>query len=59
MFTEAYTANGYIKYTDSLCSSLKTWAIIGENLNCTSKLLDTVVDEALKRGFYVECFTNL
>jgi len=56
MFTEAYTANGYIKYTDSLCSSLKTWAIIGENSNCTSKFLDRVVDEALKRGFYVECF---
>lgn len=56
MFTEAYTANGYIKYTDSLCSSLKTWAIIGENTNCTSKLLDLVATEAVKRGFYVECF---
>lgn len=56
MFTEAYTANGYIKYTDSYCSNLKTWAIIGENSNCTSKLLDAVVTEAVKRGFYVECF---
>jgi len=56
MFTEAYSANGYINYTDSFCSNLKTWAIIGENTNYSSKLLDFVVSEAVRRGFHVECF---
>lgn len=56
MFSEAYTANGYIKYTDSYYDDKKIMAIIGENTNYTSKLLDSIVKEAVKRGHNTECF---
>ena len=56
LFSEAYTANGYINYTDLFCADLNVWAVIGENTNYTSKLLDEVVKEAVKRGFDVDCF---
>lgn len=55
-FSEAYTANGYINYTDSYCNDKKIIAIIGENTNYTARLLDTIVKEALLRGFDIECF---
>lgn len=53
-FSEAYTANGFIKYTDTLCEGNKIWAINGENINASSKLLDYIVNESLKRGYNVE-----
>jgi hypothetical protein len=56
MFSEAFTSNGYIKYTDTLSSGLKIWAIVGESSNYTSKLLEKVVDESVKRGYYTECY---
>ncbi|MBP1926771.1 hypothetical protein J2Z76_002641 [Sedimentibacter acidaminivorans] len=56
MFSEAYTSNGYIKYTDYFCSDSKTWVIIGESSNYTSKLLDRIVQESVNKGYYTECF---
>lgn len=56
MFSESYTANGYIKYTDSYCHDTKVLAVIGENINYTSKLLDIISTESIKRGLPVECF---
>lgn len=54
LFSEAYTANGYIKYTNTLCKGNKIWGIIGVNRNASSKLLDFIVKESLKRGYDVE-----
>nr|WP_312576871.1 hypothetical protein [Sedimentibacter sp.] len=56
MFLEAYTSNGYVKYTDSLPSNLKVCALIGESSNYTSKLLEVVAEESIKRGFRTECY---
>lgn len=56
LFSEAYTANGYIKYTDSYYDNKKILAVIGENTNYASKLLDSIVRESSKRGYSAECF---
>ncbi|ROR29103.1 hypothetical protein EDD66_10338 [Mobilisporobacter senegalensis] len=56
LFSEAYTANGYINHTDSLCEGNKVWAIVGENVNYASKLLDRILNEALRKGYFVEAF---
>lgn len=58
LFSEAYTANGYINYTDSLCKDRKVWAIVGENVNYASKLLDMVLKEALRKGYSSEGYYN-
>ncbi|WP_313134679.1 ATPase [Anaerocolumna sp.] len=54
LFSEAYTANGYIQYTESLCKDKKVWAINGKNKNASAKLLNFIADEALERGYDVE-----
>ncbi|MDW5300043.1 MAG: ATPase [Sedimentibacter sp.] len=56
LFSESFTASGYINYTPSLCQERKVWAIVGENTNYTSKLLGFIADEALKRGYDAECY---
>lgn len=56
LFLEAYTANGYINHTDSLCEGKKVWAIVGENVNYASKLLDSILTKALEYGYNVESF---
>lgn len=56
LFSEANTANGFIDYSNTLCENYKIWAIIGENTNYTSKLLEIIVKEAITRGFYTECY---
>lgn len=58
MFSESYTSNGYIKYTDYFCSNSKTWVIVGESSNYTSKLLERIVQESLNKGYDVECYCN-
>ncbi len=54
LFSEAYTANGYIQYTESLCKDKKVWAINGKNKNASAKLLNFIADEAMERGYDVE-----
>lgn len=56
LFSEAYTSSGYITHTDTLCQDRKVWAIVGENTNYSSKLLDSIVVESLKEGLNVESF---
>ncbi|NYB73225.1 hypothetical protein HZF24_03630 [Sedimentibacter hydroxybenzoicus DSM 7310] len=55
MFSEAYTANGFISYTPTLYQNKKVWAVVGEDTNYTSKLLSIIADEAVKRGYDIEC----
>lgn len=55
IFSEAYTANGFTSYTHTLQQDKKVWAVVGENTNYTSKLLEIIAEEAMKRGYDVEC----
>ncbi|MGD9566736.1 MAG: hypothetical protein AB7V48_00170 [Sedimentibacter sp.] len=56
LFSEAYTADGYISHTKSLCENKRVWAIIGENTNYTSELLKKIADEAVKKGYDTELY---
>lgn len=56
MFLEAYTANGYVKHTHTMCQDKRIWAVIGENTNYTSKFLKKIADEAVKRGYDAELY---
>lgn len=56
MFLEAYTANGYVSYTQSLCQDKRVWAVVGENISYTSKFLKKIADEAIKKGYDVELY---
>ncbi|MDD2495952.1 MAG: ATPase [Tissierellia bacterium] len=56
LFSEAYTASGYVNFTDSFCEGKKVIAIIGESTNYIAKLLETIAKEAVMRGFDIECF---
>lgn len=56
MFSEAYTSNGYINYTSSYYEGKKVIAVVGENINYISRLLDFILSEAIKRGLHVDCF---
>jgi hypothetical protein len=54
-FSEAYTPDGYIIHTDSLCYDKKVWGITGKNVNYASELLNSIAAEAGKRGLDTEC----
>ena len=56
LFSDSYTSDGYISFTDSLCSNYQVWGIIGKNINFTSSLLDHIVLEATKMGLDTEGF---
>lgn len=56
LFSEAYTANGYISHTKSLCQSKRMWAVIGENTNYTSEFLKKIAEEATKKGYSTELY---
>jgi hypothetical protein len=56
LFSESYTSDGYISFTDSLCAERKVWSIRGNNTNFTSRLFEHVVLEATKKGYDTECF---
>ncbi len=58
LFTEAYTADGYINYTSSICTDHKVWAVIGKNTNLTSALLNRISSEASARGYSIDCIYN-
>ncbi len=55
MFSEAYTANGFISYTGALYQDKRVWAVVGEDTNYTSDLIGLIADEAVKRGYDIEC----
>ena len=56
LFLEAYTASGYVKYTDGFCRNTKVCALSCRSLHVSSKLLELIADESLKRGYHVECY---
>lgn len=56
LFSEAYTANGYVSHTQSLGSGRKIWAVVGENSDCNSTFLFNIAEEAMKKGCDTECF---
>ncbi len=56
LFSEAYTANGYISHTYSLRKNKRVWAVIGENINYTSELLKKIADKAADRGYDTELY---
>ncbi len=55
VFTEAYTSSGHIDYVNNLITDLNVYAIVGENHNYVSKLLKIVAEEAVKRGYDIQC----
>jgi hypothetical protein len=68
LFSEAYTADGYINYTESLCKSMasnaiqqpkvdkKVWAVKGVNSKLSSALFNRIATEAVLRGLCTDCF---
>lgn len=58
LFSEAYTADGYINYTSSLCANHKVLAITSKNSNLTSTLLNRISSEASARGYTIDCIYN-
>lgn len=54
LFTEAYTADGYINYTASICRNHKVWAVTGKNTNLISVLLNRISSEASARGYSID-----
>ena len=56
LFAESYTSDGYVSHTTSLCNGKKTWAVVGEDTNYTSLFLENIAEEAMKRGYNIECF---
>lgn len=54
LFSEAYTANGYINHTASLCHGKRIWSVVGENTSYTSEMLKLLADEASKKGYDIE-----
>lgn len=55
IFSEAYTSTGHIDYVNSLCEGLNISAIVGENQNYVAKLMEIIADEAMKKGYDVQC----
>lgn len=56
LFTESFTANGYISHTELFFEENEVWAIVGKDTNYSAKLLDRILNEALKRGLDAECY---
>lgn len=58
LFSEAYTADGYISFTDRLASQARQWVILGENINYSARILDMLAKQSIKNGYFVEGFYN-
>lgn len=56
LFAEAYSADGYINYTDALCADKSVWGIKGNSINLSSALLERILAEAALRGCHTDCF---
>ena len=56
LFTEAFTANGYISHTELFFEENEVWAIVGKDTNYSSMFLDRILNEAVKRGYDAECY---
>ncbi len=56
LFTESYTANGYISHTDLFFEENEVWAVTGNDTNYSSIFLDRILKEAVKNGYTAECY---
>lgn len=58
LFTESYTANGYISHTELFFEENEVWAVVGKDTNYSSIFLDRILAEAGKRGLDAEGYYN-
>ncbi len=56
LFTESFTANGYISHTELFFEQNEVWALVGKDTNYSSEFLDRILNEAVKRNFDSECY---
>lgn len=56
LFTESFTANGYISHTELFFEDNEVWAIVGKDTNYSSEFLERILNESIKRGFDAECY---
>lgn len=56
LFTESFTANGYISHTELFFEDNEVWAVVGKDTNYSSMFLDRILNAAIKRGCNVECY---
>ncbi len=56
LFTESFTANGYISHTELFFEQNEVWAVVGKDTNYSSEFLERILNEAIKRGFDAECY---
>ena len=56
LFTESFTANGYISHTELFFEESEVWAVVGNDTNYSSEFLNGILKEAIKRGFETECY---
>ncbi len=56
LFTESFTANGYISHTDLFFEDNEVWAVTGNDTNYSSLFLDKILNEAIKNGYEAECY---
>ncbi|HBC32073.1 MAG TPA: ATPase, partial [Clostridiales bacterium] len=51
LFTESFTANGYISHTERFFEDNEVWAVAGNDTNFSSIFLDRILNEAVKNGY--------
>jgi hypothetical protein len=56
LFTESFTANGYISHTERFFEDNEVWAVAGNDTNFSSIFLDRILNEAVKNGYTTECY---
>lgn len=54
LFTESFTANGYISHTELFFEENEVWAVVGNDTNYSSIFLERILNEAVKKGYKVE-----
>lgn len=56
LFTESFTANGYISHTEFFFQYNEVWAVAGKDTDYSSVFLSRILSEAVKRGYDAECY---
>ncbi len=56
LFAEAFTANGFVDYSDSILDGKILYDMDRENHCLSSELLGALVSYGLKRGYSLECY---
>ena len=56
LFTESFTANGYISHTERFFEDNEVWAVVDNDTNFSSVFLERILNEALKNGYTAECY---